>query len=179
MAYIIQEIITPDGYETVKDTGFIATGTKQKPQSIVLVDQRKTYHVQVSKEDKDDHTLLSEAKIGLFHLDGTVVKDVHGESCIGETDETGMVTFDVLFDPDGCVVKEVQAPAGYVKTEQSVSVSYVNDSDETGKIDVVIVNEKIPATSDPFSLQTMPVLFGGSLLLLGAVLYFGSDRFRR
>lgn len=178
-AYIIQEIITPDGYETVKDTGFIATGTKQKPQSIVLVDQRKTYHVQVSKEDKDDHTLLSEAKIGLFHLDGTVVKDVHGESCIGETDETGMVTFDVLFDPDGCVVKEVQAPAGYVKTEQSVSVSYVNDSDETGKIDVVIVNEKIPATSDPFSLQTMLVLFGGSLLLLGAVLYFGSDRFRR
>ena len=179
MPYIIREISTPEGYETVMDTGFIVDGTSQVPQCIVVTDHRKTYHLEITKADRQDLHVLKGAQIGLYHPDGTVALDIHGNPCLKETDESGKIRFDVLFDPEGYDLKEVRAPSGYVQRIDPVHLSLEKESDETGLIQLTLLNDAIPETSDPLSLQTMFILLGGSLLLIAAVLYMNSDRFRR
>ena len=178
-AYIVQEVETPDGYETAQQIGFTATGTTEKKQGIIMTDHRKTYYVTVQKQDSADYSLISGAEIGLYHPDGTIMHDIHGNLCLNETDENGQVLFEVLYDPKGCDIKEVTAPQGYVKTEQIIHLSFVQESDENGVIRVSLTNDRIPDTSDPFSLQTMLMVFAGACMLMGVILFLNSDRFRR
>ena len=66
-----------------------------------------------------------------------------------------------------------------VKTEQIIHLSFVQESDENGVIRVSLTNDRIPDTSDPFSLQTMLMVFAGACMLMGVILFLNSDRFRR
>lgn len=175
--YIICESLAPDGYETSSDTWFIASGKTDCPQTIVVVDTRKKYTLEVIKRDDENDALLAGAQFGLYDQDGVIVTDTSGNPCITNTDETGKALFEVFFDPSGYTLREISAPKGYLAEAENIQIDLLEESDEDGVIRLVIPNERIPDTSDPHALGLMLMLFGGSFLIIGVILYMNSDHF--
>ena len=141
------------------------------------MDTRKKYTLEVIKRDDENDALLAGAQFGLYDQDGVIVTDTSGNPCITNTDETGKALFEVFFDPSGYTLREISAPKGYLAEAENIQIDLLEESDEDGVIRLVIPNERIPDTSDPHALGLMLMLFGGSFLIIGVILYMNSDHF--
>ena len=102
--YIIKEVTAPEGYKiTENDFLFIA---KTGEVGLLDIPNEKDYgSLEVTKVDTRNSALLSGAKFGLYHEDGTLVSEK-------TTDKTGIVKFEGL-EYGSYTLKELEAPKGY------------------------------------------------------------------
>lgn len=170
--YILRETEVPQGYEQMEDMVFTAEGTGESPQLIIAVDFRKTYRITAVKTDSSTKETLPEAKFTLKTADGSTAYDIDGSECTKVTDENGEITWTVFFDPAGYVLEEVCAPQGYTKTDRTVSIDLLEDSDEDGKIRTVIENSPIPKTSDQTGFMKTGMVFLVAMSAAAMVLLF-------
>ncbi|MGM9941609.1 MAG: SpaA isopeptide-forming pilin-related protein [Bulleidia sp.] len=167
--YILRETDVPDGYEKAEETAFEVTGTQDIPQAVVMCDTRKTYTIEVVKKDRENGEVLEGASLGLYDSDGNVVLDVDGNPCIAETDETGTVSWQVLYDPKGYDLKELHAPNGYVNENLCMHVDPVEQSDEDNVIFINVENTRIPDTGVRNDMRIPAGIFAVSLIAAGAM----------
>lgn len=122
--YVVREVNTPFGFETMEDFFFTVTGTKENKQLIELTDIRKDFFVEVTKVDANDtNVVLKGAEITLYQKDGNVALDIDGKQCVQTTNENGKVLFNVLYD-EGYYVKETKAPNGYQKNDDTFKITF-------------------------------------------------------
>ena len=142
--YILREDEAPFGFEKTEDIPFTVTGTNDESQVIMATDVRKTYAVSAVKVDANDQSKhLKGAEISLFDADGNVVKDINGNDCVGVTDGTGVITWQIEYNGDGSVdtgyyVKETGAPQGYRINKDNFAVTLSEDYDFAKDNPVVI-----------------------------------------
>ena len=101
----------------------------------MATDVRKTYAVSAVKVDANDEDKhLKGAEITLFDAEGNIVKDINGKECVGVTDGTGVITWQIEYNGDGTVdtgyyVKETAAPKGYRINKNNFAVMLSEDYD--------------------------------------------------
>lgn len=173
--YILKETGVPEGYQKAEDIGFEVSGTVEKPQAVVMYDARNTFTVTIVKTDTSDSDIVLEgAQIGLFDENGEVISDSHGEACIGITDAHGTITWDVLYDPSGYEVRELQAPKGYAKKDIQMYIDLIEMSDENNMIHIHLENSKIPDTGVRNDLKIPAGIFAVSMISIGALVLLRS-----
>ena len=142
--YILREDEAPFGFEKTEDIPFIVSGTNDQHQVIMATDVRKTYAVSAVKVDaNDENKHLKGAEITLFDAEGNIVKDINGKECVGVTDGTGVITWQIEYNGDGTVdtgyyVKETAAPKGYRINKNNFAVMLSEDYDFAKDNPVVI-----------------------------------------
>jgi uncharacterized surface anchored protein len=114
--YILHESEAPFGLQKAADVSFTVTGTAQTHQVILVEDVLQSYYIAVEKTDENDMSMrLAGAEFTLYTEDGQIAVDINGKQCIGTTDDTGRVIFQVEYAGtlSGYYVMETEAPEGY------------------------------------------------------------------
>lgn len=148
--YVLRESEAPFGFNTFEDIEFTVSGKQNEAQVLIATDARKTYYVSAKKVDAQNTSkTLKGAEITLFNADNTVAKDVNGKECIGTTDKSGVITWNVEFNGDngGYYVKETGAPAGYRINNNKYAVELSEDYDfaQNNPVIIVVNDEALPA----------------------------------
>lgn len=146
-SYYVQEISTDEHYildDTKYPVNFEYLGQDTAVSEIkindgkTLINDFKKGSVEGLKIDADDKSRLSGAVIGLFNADET---DFSEENAIETTvsDDDGSFNFEeIIFG--NYLVKEIEAPIGYVISDETFPVIISEDGDV---IEITIKNEKI------------------------------------
>ena len=145
--YYVQEISTDEHYvvdDTKYPVDFVYTGQDNAVSEIeinngnLLVNKLKSGRVEGLKIDADDSTELSGAVIGIFNADET---DFTESNAIETTESAKDGSFSFEEIPVGnYLVKEIEAPEGYVLTDKTFPVVISEDGDV---VEITIENEKI------------------------------------
>lgn len=167
--YAIKETTTPFGYETMEDTYFKVTGNKDSHQLIQLLDEKKNFNLKVVKVSaKDPLKTLEDAEFTLLREDGSIVEDTEGNACVGVTDASGSITFNVPYNKD-IIVFETKAPKGFEIEEKGYSIQYEDDYDFSHEKPIVVTfkDEPInnPNTSDSSNVFLIMLMLFSSVSL--------------
>ncbi len=145
--YYVQEISTDEHYvvdDTKYPVDFVYTGQDNAVSEIeinngnLLVNKLKFGRVEGLKIDADDSTELSGAVIGIFNADETEFSESNAIETT-ESAKDGSFSFEKI--PVGnYLVKEIEAPEGYVLTDKTFPVVISEDGDV---VEITIENEKI------------------------------------
>ncbi len=172
--YVLREVESPFGYEMMEEIPFSVSGTKKEYQIIQATDIKKNYQVQVIKKDATDKKVLKGAEFTLYNEDGSIAKDTSGKDCVGNTDEKGIVTFEVTYG-ENYYLKETKAPNGYQLNEGKYEVLLDDDYDFNQPI-IIEVEDKPNKTVD--TADHSSVFKYGSYLILSIMMCFFFTRQR-
>ena len=177
--YILREDEAPFGFEKTEDIPFTVNGTNEQHQLIMATDVRKTYAVSAVKVDANDEDKhLKGAEITLFDAEGNIVKDINGKECVGVTDGTGVITWQIEYNGDGTVdtgyyVKETAAPKGYRINKNNFAVMLSEDYDFAKENPVIITVSDTLLPAIKTGVSGSIVLFSAAGIGAAAVaLYF-------
>ena len=177
--YILREDEAPFGFEKTDDIPFIVSGTNDQHQVIMATDVRKTYAVSAVKVDaNDDDKHLKGAEITLFDAEGNIVKDINGKECVGITDGTGVITWQIEYNGDGTVdtgyyVKETAAPKGYRINKNNFAVMLSEDYDfaKDNPVIITVSDTLLPArgVQTGYGSSIFPYEIAGMIAGLAAI----------
>ncbi len=122
-AYTLQEVETPQGFETMDPISF--TASCEETITIQAYDMPKKIMASVIKVDQYDHVIrLAGAEFTLFHGDGTVATTIDRKEAIAQTDENGQVHFEVYWNPkeEDYYLMETKAPHGYCNDHEGEKI---------------------------------------------------------
>lgn len=172
--YILMEFSAPFGYEVAENIVFTVRGTLDRPQMIMMTDERKTFYVSVDKVDADDASKkLYGAEITVFkEKDDSIAKTVDGKDAVAVTGKDGNVVFELPYSEEGYYVGETKAPEGYKINKNRFKVELSDDYDFAKEHPIVIrITDKEKPVNTAF---TGPVgyaaLTGTAVLLLYLIL---------
>ena len=178
--YILREDEAPFGFERTKDIPFTVTGTNDQHQVIMATDARKTYAVSAVKVDaNDENKHLKGAEITLFDAEGNIVKDINGKECVGVTDGTGVITWQIEYNGDGTVdtgyyVKETAAPKGYRINKNNFAVMLSEDYDfaKDNPVIITVSDTLLPArgVQTGYGSSIFPYEIAGMIAGLAAII---------
>jgi len=127
------------------------------------------------KVDKANHArVLANTEFTVFRNDGSVAEDIHGNHCIGLTDESGTLSWEIPYDKEGYYVQETKAPAGYRIDPSRYEVQLENKETIAEVVHVTVADEKTPDTPDTGDHSgpgNNAVVFGCSVLSALALLH--------
>lgn len=177
--YILREDEAPFGFEKTDDIPFIVSGTNDQHQVIMATDVRKTYAVSAVKVDANDEDKhLKGAEITLFDAEGNIVKDINGKECVGVTDGTGVITWQIEYNGDGTVdtgyyVKETAAPKGYRINKNNFAVMLSEDYDfaKDNPVIITVSDTLLPArgVQTGYGSSIFPYEIAGMIAGLAAI----------
>ena len=177
--YILREDEAPFGFEKTEDIPFIVSGTNDQHQVIMATDVRKTYAVSAVKVDANDEDKhLKGAEITLFDAEGNIVKDINGKECVGVTDGTGVITWQIEYNGDGTVdtgyyVKETAAPKGYRINKNNFAVMLSEDYDfaKDNPVIITVSDTLLPArgVQTGYGSSIFPYEIAGMIAGLAAI----------
>lgn len=178
--YILREDEAPFGFEKTDDIPFIVSGTNDQHQVIMATDVRKTYAVSAVKVDANDEDKhLKGAEITLFDAEGNIVKDINGKECVGVTDGTGVITWQIEYNGDGTVdtgyyVKETAAPKGYRINKNNFAVMLSEDYDfaKDNPVIITVSDTLLPArgVQTGYGSSIFPYEIAGMIAGLAAII---------
>jgi uncharacterized surface anchored protein len=178
--YILREDEAPFGFEKTDDIPFIVSGTNDQHQVIMATDVRKTYAVSAVKVDaNDENKHLKGAEITLFDAEGNIVKDINGKECVGVTDGTGVITWQIEYNGDGTVdtgyyVKETAAPKGYRINKNNFTVMLSEDYDfaKDNPVIITVSDTLLPArgVQTGYGSSIFPYEIAGMIAGLAAII---------
>ena len=149
--YILHETEAPFGCRTAEDSTFTMTGTVSDPQEVIIEDACLPFELKVYKyaADNKEH-MLEGAEFTVFrYADDTPAKTPEGKTAAGRTDENGLLSFTLLYDPEGYYLRETKAPEGYVRSEDVIPVCPKPPFDFTQTYEVRVENRPhTPVTGD-------------------------------
>lgn len=135
--YTLKETKPPEGYKATDKTirvkidkegkvtfdGINQDGTGDKTPTIQVTNKPNNPKVTIVKVDEDGETKLDGAKFGLFEKDGkTPIKKDDGNNYEVTTVDGGKATFEDLEPGKTYIIKELEAPKGYEKTDKTWKV---------------------------------------------------------
>lgn len=177
--YILREDEAPFGFEKTEDIPFTVNGTNEQHQVIMATDVRKTYAVSAVKVDANDADKhLKGAEITLFDAEGNIVKDINGKECVGVTDGTGVITWQIEYNGDGTVdtgyyVKETAAPKGYRINKNNFAVMLSEDYDfaKDNPVIITVSDTLLPArgVQTGYGSSIFPYEIAGMIAGLAAI----------
>ena len=177
--YILREDEAPFGFEKIDDIPFTVNGTNDQHQVIMATDVRKTYAVSAVKVDaNDENKHLKGAEITLFDAEGNIVKDINGKECVGVTDGTGVITWQIEYNGDGTVdtgyyVKETAAPKGYRINKNNFAVMLSEDYDfaKDNPVIITVSDTLLPArgVQTGYGSSIFPYEIAGMIAGLAAI----------
>ncbi|MCH4019898.1 MAG: hypothetical protein LKE61_03385 [Erysipelotrichaceae bacterium] len=177
--YILREDEAPFGFEKTEDIPFTVNGTNDQHQVIMATDVRKTYAVSAVKVDANDEDKhLKGAEITLFDAEGNIVKDINGKECVGVTDGTGVITWQIEYNGDGTVdtgyyVKETAAPKGYRINKNNFTVMLSEDYDfaKDNPVIITVSDTLLPArgVQTGYGSSIFPYEIAGMIAGLAAI----------
>jgi len=129
--YVVRETRAPDGY-LLDETPRIAEVKTAAPTVLTFTNKRLTA-LQIKKVDVDSGEPLGGARFIVERLDGLIIGEY-------TTDNTGFINIPTL-DPDWYVVRETQAPPGYLLDETPKNVEVGTNTPAV----VTFVNKKLTA----------------------------------
>lgn len=136
--YNVVELEAPKGYVR-DDTPIPVEITKQDETVGIVVEKRTVYNeknslqIKVCKKDSVDGIPLAGARFGLFAKEairnyaGEIICDKGSLICEAVTGESGEAVFETDLPFASYVVRELQAPAGYIKTDKEWIVEAKNE----------------------------------------------------
>ena len=130
--YILRETEAPFGFALMEEMHFTVDGTPARHQLIEACDERETYYAAAVKVDeKNPEEKLAGAEFTLYTQDGSTATDVHGQPCVGTSNENGEVIFEVAYNGDtsGYYFQETKAPDGYLISNEKYPVELQADYD--------------------------------------------------
>lgn len=141
--YFIKEIKAPDGYVMIEDK--IEVNIDNVSKILEIKNELQYGNLVVKKVDYDSNLPIKNAKVAIFKDDITIFE--------GYTNEFGII--EVKNIPLGLYfVKEVEAPDGYVKNNQTYEVELIEHK-KTGIVEIAnelqkgnLIIKKIDATSE-------------------------------
>lgn len=166
--YILREVETPYGYNTIKDEYFTVTGRSDSFQVIYAIDTPKQYGVEIKKTNESGSKTLEGAEFGLFSTKtGKLVRDVDGNVCQGKTDSNGKLTFNVSYNgtKEGYYIMEIAAPTGYEVDKTHHVVKLADDYTFVDAMKYTITNKE---KGTPAGVSApMIAIVGGCVVLVG------------
>lgn len=159
--YILHEAESPFGYKMAEDVEFTASGTDEKPQLIVMNDERENIKVRVIK--------LNEEKKRLPDCEFTVYRN---EEVIARklTDKNGEALFELPYQSD-YHLKETKAPEGYYLNDERYVVMINEGYDfENNVVEFNVTDRKIPVV-DTGAASNVYLWYGSALASLSGAVY--------
>lgn len=189
--YRVVEVEAPYGYvagekEQLVTLAYADDETPVIYANLTVSNAYQKARVSVKKTDAKDGRMLPGAVLGLYAAediladDGTVIVKKDAELGQAVTGEDGIAVFVLLLPMGRYYVKELQAPAGYVRTDESISVeaSYQAQGQAVLELTAELTNapvEEPPKTGD----EAAPWLYAGMCLSSTAWLLVSGWRRRR
>lgn len=172
-AYRVVETEVPYGY-VAEECEQLVTLSYADDETSVIYENRTVHNayqkarVSVKKIDAEDGKALAGAILGLYAAediltnDGTAIVKKSTELAQAVTGEDGNGTFALLLPPGSYYVKELQAPAGYEKSDETipVAVTYQAEGEAILELQTEFVNVPVkepPKTGD----EAAPWLYAG------------------
>ena len=127
--YYLKETKAPYGY-MLNDTPIEVLLSDDNPEADTVIetvtqfDERQKVGLELYKFDEETRKPLADAKFALYAAEdipnykGDILVEKDSLLCYGLSDKTGKIIFDIDLPFNRYVVKEVQAPYGYVKNDE-------------------------------------------------------------
>ena len=156
--YYVKEVATAHGYVLDDEIRYVDLSYRDQDTPVVTYDEdwqnaRQKVTVQVLKKEKDSDRVLKGAIFGLFTAED--IKSVSGNVLLEAdeiieqktTDENGRITFLADLPVDGkYYVKELQAPDGFVTTEEEQEFTFEYEGEDVTDVTYEFTFENEPTT---------------------------------
>ena len=156
--YYVKEVATAHGYVLDAEIRYVDLSYRDQDTPVVTYDEdwqnaRQKVTVQVLKKEKDSDRVLKGAIFGLFTAED--IKSVSGKVLLEAdeiieqktTDENGRITFLADLPVDGkYYVKELQAPDGFVTTEEEQEFTFEYEGEDVTDVTYEFTFENEPTT---------------------------------
>lgn len=176
--YTVREIHAPNGFvlNTVSQDVEFAYADQNTPvvsETLDFANDRQKVSIQVIKQDKESKKVLEGAEFGLYTAEDIVVGEktiVEADTLLekAESDEKGIAAFTMDIPLGNYVVKELKAPAGYVSSNEVISLdaSYQGETVSTVELTPVKENDSTTFEVTKSDLTTGVELDGATLTVL-------------
>ena len=146
--YILHETKAPFGCIAAEDTPFTMTGTAAAPQTVAVTNAYRPFALKVYKcaSDEKEHMLAGAEFTVYRYVDDSPAQTADGTEASGRTDENGMLSFTLPYDPEGYYLRETKAPSGYVRSEDVIPVHPDETFDFSHPYEVTV--ENVPHTPE-------------------------------
>lgn len=153
--YKVVEVEAPDGFvlnpdEQVVTLVYVDDKTPVVNEALTFSNDRQKVQISVIKTDSETKKVLEGAVFGLFtkedivNADGKVIVNADTQIEKAVTGKDGKVTFTSDLPLGQYYVKELEAPAGYVKSDKVIDVDATYKGDNVKVIELEAAFENIP-----------------------------------